>query len=261
MQRRRLLLLISLVPAGHLLSRYLKALAAPKPQTLVDYREQALRLNQLAGGIQTVADAREFVDFVAGIFSRDLLPALFSRRMRERIVEAEFAAATDPHKLIPEERIAEAWNTYVQTIGAPLDRRVTTAEVHNLRDSFFSTANLSWARGEHTIWTVPAIYATRDGGAMAEGCRAMESIRIFWDLANMPENLLSARTRVRQGVLVSDLLRQVQESPSMGTRGSSVLFSITSSNPVEVAEREYIAKNGIRALGKAVNVMLDDALI
>lgn len=261
MQRRRLLLLISSVPAGHLLSRYLKALA-PNPQKLIDYRGQALRLNQLAGGIHTDADAREFVDFVAEIFSGDLPPGLFSHRMRERIVEAEFAAATDPHKLIPEERIAEAWNTYVQTIGAPLDRQVTTAEVHNLRDSFFSIANLSWARGEHTIWTVPAIYATRDGGAIAEGCRAIESIRIFWDLANMPENLLAARNRVRQGMLVSDMLQQVQEPPSMGTHGSTaVLFNITGRHSVEAAEREYIARNGIRAFGKAVTGMLDDALM
>jgi len=260
MQRRRLLLLTSLVPTGFFLSRYLKALAL-QPQPPIDYRGQALKLNQLAAGIHTPADARTLVDFVADIFSDELPPRSVSRSIREKIAAAEFAAVIDPQQLIPEERVAQAWNKYVQTIAAPWDRQVTAAEIHNLRDSFLSIANLSWAQGGRTIWTVPAIYATQDNGAIAEGCRAIESVRIFWDLANMPQNLASARIRVSQGVLASDLLQQAQKRPSTATHGSYVSVGVRAGNSVEIAARAYIAKNGIKAFGKAVNEMLDEVLI
>ena len=156
MQRRRLLLLASLGPAGLLLSRYLRALAPTSPQSIdpqkqaIKYREQAIQLNDLAADIHTISDARAFIDFVVEIFSDELPPHSVSRSLRERTAQAEFAAVTDPEKLIPEERIAAAWNSCVSTIEAPQDHQATAAEIHNLRDAFFATASVFWARAAAT---------------------------------------------------------------------------------------------------------------
>jgi hypothetical protein len=260
MQRRSLLLMAPLLPLGLFVSRYLKALApgAPPP---IDYQEKAIRLSQLAAGIHTAADARLFVDFVADLFSEQLPPAAASSGMREMVAHAEFAAVSNRQMLITEPRVAKAWNAYAQTIQAPQECHVTDAEVHNLRDAFLSTARLFWERGDRNIWSVPAIYATRADGGIDVGCRAIEAIRIFWDLANIPDNLASARVRVNQGVLISEQIRQAQERPSTTAHRSYVSGGPATRNPVEVAAREYVARNGMKAFGTALSAMLDQALV
>ena len=95
---------------------------------------------------------------------------------------------------------------------------------------------------------------------MAIGCRAIESTRILWDLANMPDNLASTRVRVSQGVLASDLFRRAQEHPSTATHKSYLSAGPGTRNPVEVAQREYVAGKGTKALSKAVQAMLNQAL-
>jgi hypothetical protein len=259
MQRRRLLFLTSLAPLALLTSRRLKAFNLESEQP-IDYREKADRLNQLAAGIHTVADARLLVDFVANLFSKELPPSAINNNMRAKVAEAEFAAATDSQRLIPEQRVAEAWNAYALTIGTPPERQVTVAEIHNVRDAFFATANLSWTRGGRNIWAVPAIYAT-EKGELAGGCRAIEAARILWDLANMPGNLESARVRVSHGLLFSDTLRET-EARSVGTTQARGFISAGPGrrNPVEDAERDYVTRKGMRAFRKAVVTMLDQTL-
>jgi hypothetical protein len=51
------------------------------------------------------------------------------------------------------------WNQYVKEIGAPDDAIVSVAEIHNMRDGSFTVAQLMWARGNQTIWTIPNVYA------------------------------------------------------------------------------------------------------
>jgi hypothetical protein len=241
MQRRRLLFLTSLAPLALLTSRRLKAFNLESEQP-IDYREKADRLNQLAAGIHTVADARLLVDFVANLFSKELPPSAINNNMRAK------------------QRVAEAWNAYALTIGTPPERQVTVAEIHNVRDAFFATANLSWTRGGRNIWAVPAIYAT-EKGELAGGCRAIEAARILWDLANMPGNLESARVRVSHGLLFSDTLRET-EARSVGTTQARGFISAGPGrrNPVEDAERDYVTRKGMRAFRKAVVTMLDQTL-
>ena len=258
MQRRRLLVLAPLVPLGLFASRFLKYFK-PKPQQPIDYSEQAMRLNQLAAGIHTPAEAHILVDFVADLFSHRLPAPAVSKSMRAKLAEAEFGAVTDPQKLIPEQRVVEAWNTYARTIEAPPDRRVNVAEVHNLRDAFLATSNLYWTRGMRNIWTVPAIYATQGDGMLAGGCRALESVRVLWDLANMPANLEAARSRVNQGLLASNLFRQAQQR-SLKSSAGRVSGGPGRRNPVEEAERQYEIRNGRRALDRAVVTMLEQTL-
>jgi hypothetical protein len=74
-QRRLLILRSPLIPLGILVSRYLRASGLQSVQP-TDYREQAIRLNELAGNIHSVEDARALVDFVVELFQKQLPPAL-----------------------------------------------------------------------------------------------------------------------------------------------------------------------------------------
>jgi hypothetical protein len=114
-------------------------------------------------------------------------------------------------------------------------------------------------RAGTNIWSVPSIYATLPDGRLAPGCRAIESLRVPWDLANMPENLQSARDRVRQGVLLSSISREPRKE---ATSSGSISFVVghTFTNPSQMAQRHYIAVHGSEAFGSAVKAMIDCTL-
>ncbi len=260
MKRRSLLLFGALSPIAMFTSRYLGARTGKTPLP-IDYRQQAEELNQLASTIQTPADARHFVDFLADLFSEETPSSWTSNALRNRIAKAEFAAVSDPQKTIPESRLAEAWNRYVDTIAAPEDQKVTPAELHNLRDAFLTTARIGWNRGSRNFWLTPSIYATLPDTRLAPGCRAVESIRILWDLANNPNNIHAARERVSKGLLVSDRYRKPpQSSGSTATGVALVSGGVRNPYPIELAQRKYIAVNGNKAFSHAVMAMLEKTL-
>jgi hypothetical protein len=218
-------------------------------------------LNQLASTIQKPGDARRLINFLADLFSKETPSSWTRSSLRDRIAQAEFSAVSDPQKAIPEARLAEAWNSYVDTIGAPEDQKVTPAELHNLRDTFLTTARLGWNSGSRNFWLVPSIYATLPDGRLAPGCRAVESIRTLWDLANMPENLKAARDQVSKGVLTSDLYRKPPQSPAPSTtRVALVTGGVRGPYSIELAQRRYIQLNGSKAFGHAVMAMLTKTL-
>jgi len=206
-----------------------------------------LQLNELAANVETLHDARRLVDFVATIFEKELPPAWASKPLLDRIAQAEYLAVSGEQGLIPERRLAEAWNAYVGAIHAPEESRVAAAEIHNLRDSFFTTGRLLWDRGNRNIWLVPSIYAARPDGKLAVGCRAIEAIRVLWDLANMPDNLKTARDRVQKGLLASEELAQAERRPEPSSRNQVVSGGGVITNPVETAARDYIHSNGMLA--------------
>jgi hypothetical protein len=61
-----------------------------------------------------------------------------------------------------------------------------------------------WARGIQNMWSMPNIYAVGPDGKIADGCRALEAIRILWDLAKQPDNLSGARALLKKNVMLSD---------------------------------------------------------
>ncbi len=69
---------------------------------------------------------------------------------------------------VPERRIVDAWNKYVEEIGAPQETRVSVAEIHNLRDGYYATARLLWSRGSQDVWTMPNIYAVGPDEKLAD---------------------------------------------------------------------------------------------
>ena len=133
MQRRTLLSLAALLPVPFLARRFRPAMAV-RASSASDMRQQAMDLNTLAANLQTLDDARRLVDLIAQIFADSLPTPWSTRSFRDQIAQAEFNAATDPAKRIPEQHLVAVWNRYAETIAAPNEALITTPELHNLRD-------------------------------------------------------------------------------------------------------------------------------
>ena len=192
-------------------------------------------MNELAGHFHSLDDSRKLVELIAAMFADDLPPMWATNTLRDRLAVAEYQSAIDPTKLIPEQRIADAWNKYAREIGAPEEALVNVAEIHNLRDAFHVEAQLLWGRGSQNIWTMPDIYAVNPDGNLADGCRTIEALRVIWDIANLFENLRVVRESVRKGITASDLMRKSKEAPPSERVQAKVMASV-SDNPVRVAE-------------------------
>jgi hypothetical protein len=219
-------------------------------------RQIAIEINDLAGRIRSEADAKALVDKIADVFAASLPPSWMTSDFRQRIAHAEYEAVSDSSQLIPEQSIADIWNEYVREIGAPDEALVTAAELHNLRDAHFASAQFSWPHGQG-IWTVPNIYSVDSSGKLAEGCRAIETLRILYDVDMLFDNLRGARERVRKGVLVSDeLKRLLEKAPPQKT--SYHLETHISNNPVWPAERRYIQEHGPFVLNGVVEKLFDE---
>jgi hypothetical protein len=234
--------------------------AQPSPYEM--HRQQAIRMNEMAGHITSPQDARRLVDTVARMFADVLPPDLATRAIRQHIAQAEYESATNPAKLIPEQQVADAWNRFITEIGGPEESRVSAEEIHYLRDGTYTTARLLWPRKEvQTIWVMPAIYAAEPDGRVAEGCRSLEAIKVLHDLAYEPENLQWARERARKGILFSEVIRQEQKQPPRAERSyGRVSIHTAPPNPMMIARMRYVQERGEAAMAHAVEQLLSEAL-
>ncbi len=217
--------------------------------------QQAIRINEAAGRIESLGDARAFVDMLATVFAGDkgLTHALATGKLRERIALTEYESATNAEKLIPEQRVADAWNAYAGKIGAPQEWLVTVTEIHALRDSFFWSARAMWRPRMETIWVMPNIYALDPNGRLANGCRAVEALRVVWDLSYML-NLRGVRELVRKGEMPSEIVGK----PVSGTMWvSGMATNRNLENPVKAAATRYGREHGTPALHRAIAGLLD----
>jgi hypothetical protein len=177
-------------------------------------RQAAIHINDLAGHIQSEADARALVDAVAEELTNHRHLSWTTRSIRHRVAHAEYEAATDSSRQIPEAGIVDIWNEYVREIDAPEEAVITVAELHNLRDAMYTSASRFMWKNEfgQSIWSMPNIYALDADGKVASGCRALETLKIFHDMHDLFGNVRSARERVQKGVLASDLYQQRHET-------------------------------------------------
>jgi hypothetical protein len=224
-------------------------------------RANAEAINDLAGRIQSLDDASKLVDLVAAEFSHELPPKWATRSVRQRLARAEYEAAADHGSLnfgslIPERHIADAWNDFLQKIGAPQECFVTGAEIHTLRDSYYVTSQLSWARGNQNVWTIPNLYAVGGDGKVASGSRALEALNILWQLANQPEALQSTRELMKKGQLMSDMYKNPSKPSAPGSARSFVSIRMMPPNPVQIAAQRYASDHGVRALNSAIEGLL-----
>jgi hypothetical protein len=230
-------------------------------------RQTVMEIDDLAGRIHSLADAEALVDKIAEIFSDTLPPAWITETIRQRLARAEFAAVSDPSQLIPEQRLLDVWNSYVYEIGASDEAPVTAAELHNLRDADFAIAQYLWPRGQN-IWAVPSIYALGPNGKLAGGCRAVEALRVLYDLDMQFDNLRSARERVRRGTLASEELRKSIENPPENQKTTGRLEARTGTfarlgthvdtNPVRAAEHRYVQQHGPYILSAVMEKLFNE---
>lgn len=220
-------------------------------------RAHAIAINDLAGHIETPDDARKLVDLVAGEFSRELPPRWATHSIRERIARAEYESAAEG-AFIPEQRVADAWNDYLEKIGGPQEYYVTAEEIHVLRDTYYVNTQFSWVIGNRNVWTVPSIYAVGPDGKVADGCRALEALNILWQLANQPQILQGTRDLIRKGQRWSDMVKNPSKPPAPGTVKRYVTARVVPPNPVEQAAYRYMDEHGARALNRAIEGLLNE---
>ena len=221
------------------------------------HRQAASRTNELAERIQSEADANSLVSEIAAMFSKELPPPWRASGINQRIANAEYQTVHDHAKLVSEQRIVNVWNQYVREIGAPDDAVVTAAEIHNLRDAEFTVAKHLWARGSQTIWTVPNIYALGTDGKVDDGCRAIEAIRVIYDLDRF-QNLRAARDRIRRGVVASEEAKHVSADTTQRPKGSVLLVAQPDENPIRPAETRYVQEHGSAVYGQVLKRLFDE---
>jgi hypothetical protein len=243
---------------------------SPKPEELAAtqrearlryerFRQESIRVNELAAHISSEADARAFVDAVADMFADILPPSWATRGIRERIAHAEYEAVSDPLRQIPEQRIADVWNKYVREIGASEEALVTAAEIHGMRDTTFAVGQAMWSRGmNQTAWTMPNIFAVGEDGKVAEGCRAVEALRIIHDLDQLFDNLRGARERLRQGIVASNVIKKSLENTNGNQKTTARLTAWVDTNPLRPAEYKYVREHGADHLNRVVEMLFEE---
>ncbi len=224
------------------------------------HKQAAIRINDLAGRVHSVSDASAYIEAIATLFAKELPPVWTQDYIRDRTSRAEYEAVSDPAKLIPEQRIVDVWNKYVREIGAADETIVTAAEIHNMRDAEFVSAQQMWALGTQTVWTMPNIFALGPDGKVADGCRAMETVRIIHDLDGLFQNLRNARERVKKGIVASDLVKKkVHGSPH--PQATFRLEARADNNPVRLAEQRYLQDHGSWAYQTLLKRLFDELFV
>lgn len=216
-------------------------------------RQRAIHINDLAGNIHSEADARAYVDAVAEELTGHQHMSWTTRSIRHRVAHAEFEAVTDASRQIPEQRIVDIWNEYAREIDAPEEAIVTVAELHNLRDSMYLGASrYAWKRElSQSIWTMPNVYATDANGQLANGCRAVEALKIIHDMHDTFMNVRIARQRVQKGVLASEDFKERSLNPAQPLKPMFAPEEIralsTRSDLIRPAAYHYQEQHGERA--------------
>jgi hypothetical protein len=187
--------------------------------TYEQHKQAAIRINELAGRIHSEADASIFVSEIAGLFARELPPAWASSGIQQRVAHAEYETIRNPAKLIPQ---------------------------------------LMWARGNQTIWTMPNGYALGSDGKVAEGCRALEAIRVMHDLEDLFQNLRVTRDRLRRGIVPSEEIKKRVGEPNPQLHGTVRLEAHADTNPTHPAEQRYVQEHGSGAYAQLLVRLFDE---
>lgn len=76
---------------------------------------------------------------------------------------------------------------------------------------------------------MPNLFAMGADGKIAGRCRALEAVRIFYELDNQFMNMLSGRERIQMGILFSDSLKELPREPKLEQRPAGRLRPSSSS--------------------------------
>jgi hypothetical protein len=147
---------------------------------------------------------------------------------------------------------------YAREIGAADEAIVSVAEIHNMRDGSFTGAQLMWARGNQTIWTMPNVFALGADGKVADGCRAVEALRVIHDLDDLFQNLRGARDRLRRGIVASEEVKKRVGEPNPQPHSTFRFEAHADTNSIHAAERRYMQEHGSEAYTQLLFRLFDD---
>ncbi len=227
-------------------------------------RKAAIRLNALADNLHTEADARAFVDGIAEELSGHSHLFWFERGFRHRVAHAEFETASDPSKLIPEQRVVDVWNEWAREIVAPEEVLISVAELHNFRDRMYANAQMQWKRPYgRSLWSMPQVHAVDSTGRVAEGCRAVEAVKILQKMYDQFSMVRPARASVKAGSVASDMSQHPDPELVAKQRARILAYRATlqvpqagtvlaaqakyDPDPLRPAEARYVQDHGERA--------------
>jgi hypothetical protein len=223
------------------------------------HRQAAIRINDLAGNIHSEEDARGYVDAVAEQLAQHRYQYWTTISVRHRVARAEYTAVSDASRLIPEQRVVNVWNEYVREIDAPPEALATVAEVHNLRDSLHYSDQRLWKGLSQSLWTMPNVEGVEADGGVSDGCRAVEALKVIYHMHELFPNLLRARERVQQGILVSEVAapRQAEAAAPQGRIVAHIEVR-TDQNPVRLAALRYQQAHGESAYRDLLKKLFDE---
>lgn len=244
-------------PAVHLTRREMAAMDAINAKAEAEQKREAkaaIQINALIPHIHTQKDSQRVVNLVVKGLGSQLPQEFASQKMETLVAEAEYRSVSEPNGLIPDRRIADAWNAYLDKIAAPKDQQASAALIYNLLDADYTTAlqiwNVPFGKG---LQTMPAIYAVAPNGKLRHGATALEAARVIDDLATMPWRVQAARNRLRKGILLSDWLAQRRQHPPPPQNVHGGVFTFASAPyPVTVAAHKYVTVHGEAAYAEVV---------
>jgi hypothetical protein len=103
---------------------------------------------------------------------------------------------------------------------------------------------------------MPNIYARGSDGKVADGCRAVEVLRVIHDLDGLFQNLRGARDRVRRGIVPSEEIKKRVEG--VNSRPQTTLVAHADTNPLRLAEVRYVQERGSRAYEQMLKRLFDE---
>jgi len=235
-------------------------------------RKEAIRINDLAANVHSEADARKLVNAVAEELTHHKHLFWAGQKYRHRVAHAEFEAVSDSAGLIAEDRIVAVWNDYVREIDAPEEALITVAELHNFRALDFHFSQHNWERDmTQSLWSMPNIYAVDSSGGLAEGCRALEALKIVNNLHEQFFRLHFARQQVGSGTANFRLGQNDVEPSTVGpknlaapaiTRGklaaSSQVHVQRYQDPIRPAVSRYRQEHGEQEYDQLVRRLFDE---
>ena len=230
-----------------------------------EYRQQAERIDTLAGAIHSEEDARVFVDEIGKAFAEEL-PYELTAPLRARVAKAEYAAVTDESKLVPEERVVEAWNRWVTDINAPAEARMSVAEFHLLRENRRLSSTDGSSQAYRSLWTLSNIFALKPNGHVADSCRPVEALLLLHQIDSLFQNVIWARDFIASGKSLEDQFKKYRDAQKSGARPQAriVVTSFKQQNPVirqlDGAEQAYFEKHGYIGTSNRVLQLVSEVL-
>ncbi len=105
---------------------------------------------------------------------------------------------------------------------------------------------------------MPNIFAVGADGKVAEGCRAVEAIRVIHDLDSLFDNLRSARERLRKGIVASDAVKRSLENTNANQKTTARLEVRIDTNPLRPAEIRYVREHGAEHFNQFLEMLLEE---